>query len=174
MSQVFHPTSSHTYTRMSSISIREAQDDEDANFVIACFDTAQLWLSSIGSDAQWGIEPFSKKTEFCRSVRNYVEQPPNLRDGMTWIADIKIGGKNIPAGAMVLSTNPPSYTLPQSTAVPVPEIYIRILITDRNLGDVSKGVGSKLLDFARMTARQKGIGLLRVDCWKGGDDALVR
>lgn len=159
---------------MPSISIRKASGAADTKFIIACFDNSLPFLASIGSGAQWGAELFSEKPMFCKSIENSVESSPDLATGMAWIADAETGEKTVPAGAIVLSTDPPSYAPPQSIATPVPEIYIRILITDRTLGDASKGVGSKLLDFARATAQQEGISMLRVDCWKGGDDALMR
>ncbi|HKS44815.1 MAG TPA: hypothetical protein VJT49_06795 [Amycolatopsis sp.] len=35
------------------------------------------------------------------------------------------------------------------------------------------GIGSALLDFARAEALRREIGLLRIDCWSGGDGKLV-
>ena len=161
---------------MASISIRRATSAADTKFIIDCFDNALPWLASIGKEAQWGSEPFSEKEYFCKEVKGFVEGSPKLATGIAWIADVPApGGEGtVPAGAIVLSSDAPSYAPSQSVAVPVPEIYIRILITDQALGKVAKGVGSKLIEFARNKAKEEGVELIRVDCWRGGDDSLMR
>lgn len=62
--------------------------------------------------------------------------------------------------------------MPYVPAVDEPELYVRLLVTDRSLA--GHGIGSTLLDHARELARAAGVGLLRVDCFAGGDGALVR
>ena len=161
---------------MSSVSIRHATSAADTKFIISSFDSALPWLASVGSGAQWGAEPFSERPKFCQEIKELVEGSAGIDGGMAWIADVPYPNDegSVPAGAIVLSKNPPSYAPSQSVAVPVPEIYIRILITDQALGDAAKGVGSKLIEFARNQAKQEGAELLRVDCWKGGSDSLLR
>jgi hypothetical protein len=51
---------------------------------------------------------------------------------------------------------------------------VKFLITDRRLGVKSKGVGARLLDFAKEVTRREQIKLLRVDCWSGGNGGLIR
>jgi GNAT superfamily N-acetyltransferase len=53
-----------------------------------------------------------------------------------------------------------------------PELYVRLLVTER----ASKGqnIGGQLLEHAVKLARDAGAGLLRVDCFAGGDGALIR
>lgn len=46
------------------------------------------------------------------------------------------------------------------------------MITSRKFGGL--GVGARLLEYARDEAKRRGIGLLRVDCWAGGDGELQR
>lgn len=166
-------------SQMPSVSIRHATSAADTKFIISSFDSALPWLASIGSGAQWGAEPFSERPKFCQEIKELVEGSAGIVDGMAWIADIPSTNDEgaVSAGAIVLSKNPPSYAPSQSAVVPVPEIYIRILITDQALGEIAKGVGpvgSKLIDFARNKAKQEGAELLRVDCWKGGADSLLR
>ncbi|KAF7974166.1 hypothetical protein HWV62_13289 [Athelia sp. TMB] len=168
-----HPVPVH---KMPSVSIRHATSAADTKFIISSFDSALPWLASIGSGAQWGAEPFSERPKFCQEIKELVEGSTGIVDGMAWIADVPSTNDEgaVSAGAIVLSKNPPSYAPSQSAVVPVPEIYIRILITDQALGEIAKGVGSKLIDFARNKAKQEGAELLRVDCWKGGADSLLR
>jgi GNAT superfamily N-acetyltransferase len=53
-----------------------------------------------------------------------------------------------------------------------PELYVRLLVTDRAYA--GQNIGGVLLDHARHLAREDGVGLLRVDCFAGGDGGLVR
>jgi GNAT superfamily N-acetyltransferase len=77
----------------------------------------------------------------------------------------EIGGT--PVGAMVLGAAP-SYV----RAADEPEVYVEAFITDRRYA--GRGVGRALLDRAVAEAVASGTSLLRVDCWAGGDGALVR
>ena len=49
---------------------------------------------------------------------------------------------------------------------------VNLLITDR--AQAAAGIGGQLLAHAATLARERGLGLLRVDCYAGGDGALVR
>ncbi|KAJ5382964.1 hypothetical protein N7517_000875 [Penicillium concentricum] len=62
--------------------------------------------------------------------------------------------------------------MPYVTAVPEPELYVQLLITDRRCA--GKGVGKRLLDHAREVAKEIGVSLLRVDCYAGDDGKLVQ
>lgn len=159
---------------MDSISIRVATDASDSTFLISCIDKVLPWLESIGCEGQWGTEPWSENVAFCEAVKGFVEDPSkDLAKGMAWIADVMVGEQVVPAGIIVMSNHPPSYAA-QPSLDPVPEIYIRLLITNRTLGDISKGVGVKLIDCARAVAKREGVNLLRLDTWKGGDGVLRR
>jgi GNAT superfamily N-acetyltransferase len=52
-----------------------------------------------------------------------------------------------------------------------PELYVRLLVTER--ASAGQNIGGVLLDHARKLARDAGAVLLRVDCFAGGDGALV-
>ena len=53
-----------------------------------------------------------------------------------------------------------------------PELYVNLLVTDHAFA--GRGLGGRLLDHARRLAREGGVKLLRVDCYAGDDQALVR
>ncbi|GAA3774436.1 MFS transporter [Micromonospora maritima] len=53
-----------------------------------------------------------------------------------------------------------------------PELYVNLLVTDRAYA--GRGVGARLLAHAAELARDRGVGLLRVDCFRSPDRALVR
>jgi GNAT superfamily N-acetyltransferase len=52
-----------------------------------------------------------------------------------------------------------------------PELYVHLLLADP--ARRGAGVGAQLLEHAREEAFERGIELLRVDCWAGGDGRLI-
>jgi GNAT superfamily N-acetyltransferase len=62
--------------------------------------------------------------------------------------------------------------MPYVTPVSEPELYVRLLVTDRQCA--GNQIGKRLLDHARDLANKAGVSLLRVDCYAGGDGKLVQ
>ena len=71
------------------------------------------------------------------------------------------------AGAIVLG-DAPSYAPPATE----PELYVQAFVTDRERR--GQGVGAALLERACAETVARGLRVLRLDCWGGGDRALVR
>lgn len=130
----------------------------DVPALLEMFDDAVRWLTSRGSAGQWGTRPWSEDPRRIERVRGMA-----AGDGLL-IAEI--GGA--PAGAIVLTELPPAHVPSAGER----ELYVDGLITARS--HTGSGVGTALLTRARTEARARGIELLRVDCWAGGDGALVR
>lgn len=131
-------------------------DGRDFPVLMAFFDAAVEWLVARGSAGQWGSGPWSGHPGREDRVRGMAT------GGGLFIAELD----GEPVGALVLGDR-----LPYSPAVDEPEVYIELLLTSR--AHTGRGVGSALLAFAREETRRRGIGLLRVDCWSGGDGKLV-
>jgi GNAT superfamily N-acetyltransferase len=131
---------------------------EDLDTVMAMFDEAIVWLVAQGRSAQWGSQPYSTEPRVVDFVRKMLEH------GETSFAERN--GKTL--GVLVISPERIAYA-PEAGE---PEIYIHLLITSPEVR--GQGVGSLLLEHARAETRRRGIGLLRVDCWAGGDRRLVR
>ena len=140
----------------SSLSIRPGTR-ADVPAVLALLDAATEWLVANGRTGQWGTEPHSTNPRRIDQVNRFVDA-----DGL-WIAES--GGR--PVGAMAVGDAMPY--VPPATE---PELYIQLLVTDR--ASIGQGIGTELLDHARSLARSQGLGLLRVDCYTGGDGALIR
>jgi GNAT superfamily N-acetyltransferase len=136
--------------------IRQGGPD-DAEAIIAMLDGAVAWLVENGRTGQWGTEPFSAVPA---SAEKVTEQ---TRTNSIWIAEID----GAPAGAMGTSPEPKPYV----DAAGEPELYITLLVTDRAFA--GRGVGAALLAHARDEARRQGVGLVRVDCYAGGEGRLV-
>lgn len=126
--------------------------------VAALYDAAVAWLVEIGSTGQWGTEPLSGRPGRMATYRTWVAER------RLWVAEAEDGAV---VGAIALGT-PPPYVEP----APEPELYVMSLVTDRSRS--GNGIGRALLEHAQVQARSLGVGLLRVDCWAGGDGALVR
>jgi GNAT superfamily N-acetyltransferase len=129
----------------------------DAITVLAMLDGAVQWLVARGRQGQWGAEPFSAKPDRVALVQQWAA------GGGLRIAETE----DAPAGAMVLGPAP-SYV----PAASEPEVYVQLLVTARS--HAGRGIGRVLLGQARAEAAARGAALLRVDCWAGGDGALMR
>ncbi|WP_091610341.1 GNAT family N-acetyltransferase [Micromonospora mirobrigensis] len=129
----------------------------DADAVLGMFDSAIAWLVARGRTGQWGTEPGSTDPARIAQVRAWANG-----DGL-WLAEID--GRCV--GALVVGAAT-EYVPPPTE----PELYVNLLIADR--AHAGLGVGSRLLEHAAELARQRGVGVLRVDCYAGDDRALVR
>ncbi|MER6989983.1 GNAT family N-acetyltransferase [Saccharopolyspora hirsuta] len=120
-------------------------------------DEAVAWLVANGRSGQWGSSPWSESQKRREHIAEMVG------GGTTWIAEVD--GRA--AGAMTLSSDPHPYVPP----VDEPELYISLLVSSRAYAGM--GVGSGLLAHAQQEAERLGVGLLRVDCYAGGEGRLV-
>lgn len=130
----------------------------DVPAVLALLDGAVAWLTGQGRTEQWGAEPFSGLPERVAQVEKYA------RAYLVRVAETEEGRV---AGVCVLAEKPQEYVPPAGE----PELYVRLLVTDRTLR--GGGVGAALVADARAEAVRRGVGLLRVDCFGGGDGALA-
>lgn len=142
---------------MNAIDLRPG-GPADATALLEMFDGAVAWLAERGREGQWGSVPWSHDPLRVERVHGMARHP-----GLV-IAEID----GDVAGATILADHPPAHIPP----VAEPEVYIDLLITAR--AHTGRGVGAFLLEHARAETRRRGIGLLRVDCWAGGDGRLVR
>lgn len=138
------------------MTIRRAGRDE-VPAVLGLLDGATEWLVAKGRTDQWGTEPHSTNPRRIAQITDFAD------DGGLWVAEAN--GRVV--GALAVGA-----ALPYVPAAGEPELYVRLLVTDR--GSAGQGIGASLLDQARELARSQGVGLLRVDCFAGGDGALIR
>ncbi|NBE97516.1 GNAT family N-acetyltransferase [Nonomuraea sp. KC401] len=128
----------------------------DVPAVLAMFDSAVNWLVSQGRTGQWGSRPFTGDAKRTRQITGWAE------NGGMRIAEV--GGR--PAGCLVVG-DPHDYVKPADES----ELYVQCLVIDRAFA--GHGVGRALLDHAYELARERGVSLLRVDCYAGDDGRLV-
>ena len=131
----------------SPLTIRPG-DDADGPAVVELFDEAVSWLVERGQTGQWGSTPFSER--------------PGIRER---VHAFRIGGglyiaerDDVPVGVLVVG-HAPGYAPP----APVPELYIVLLLSSRQA--VGQGIGGVLVDKAVELGYERGVEVLRVDCW---------
>lgn len=129
----------------------------DVDAVLGLLDGATEWLVALGRTDQWGTEPHSTNPKRIDQIRGFADNQE------LWIAEAD--GKVV--GALAVGA-----ALPFIPPAAEPELYVRLLMTDR--AAQGSDIGTELLDHARSLARGLGVDLLRVDCFAGGDGALVR
>lgn len=129
---------------------------EDADAVLALLDGAVRWLASTGRGGQWGTGPFSAEPERVAQVHRWAA------GGGLRIAEVD----GLPVGAMVLGEAPAHVP-----AADGPEVYVLLLVASRD--HTGQGVGAALLRHAQAGGALLGRFGVRVDCWAGGDGALV-
>ncbi len=128
-----------------------------ATAVLRLLDDATAWLVAHGRTGQWGTGPASADPRRVGQAQAWAS------GGGLWLA--QLGGR--PVGALVVGAA--TEYVPPATE---PELYVNLLVTDRAYA--GHGIGGRLLDHAADLGRERGVGLLRVDCYAGGDGALVR
>ena len=133
-------------------------DSGDVDTLLRFFDEAVEWLVARGSSKQWGTEPWSGVPKRVERVKGMAADP-GLRIAV-------VDGEA--AGALIVSEEHDQHV----PAVDERELYIRLLITSRRFA--GRRVGGRLVEYALDEARRRGIDLVRVDCWAGGDGELQR
>lgn len=134
---------------------RAGRDDVPA--VLALLDGATEWLVARGRTDQWGTSPHSTSPRRVEQITGFAT------DGGLWVGTVDDRVVGALAVGAALDYVPPATE---------PELYVRLLVTDR--ASAGQNLGGTLLDHARGLARAAGVRLLRVDCFAGGDQALVR
>jgi GNAT superfamily N-acetyltransferase len=122
------------------------------------FDEAVRWLAGKGLGGQWGTQPWSERPDRRERISRLA------RSSELTIAEV---GDQV-VGALEVSESSPSY----APKVHENNLNIYLLLTSRQL--IGQGIGRALLNHARADCRTRGLELLRVDCWAGGEQRLVR
>jgi GNAT superfamily N-acetyltransferase len=130
---------------------------DDTAAVLGLFDANVAWLTEQGREAQWGSDPWSTSPQHVGFVRDL------LAGGLVTIAERD--GEVV--GASVVTDQPMPYVPAKNES----ERYLKLLIASPALR--GEKIGHQLIERARDLTMSEGIGLLRVDCWSGGDRRLV-
>ena len=129
----------------------------DFDVVMRLMDDAITWLVAQGRTGQWGSDSFTGSEKRVEHMRGEVETND------LWMAEIE--GESV--GAILLGEKPTVYIQPADER----ELFLHLLVTDRR--HVGAGIGRALVVRARAVASERGIDLIRVDCYAGDDRKLV-
>ncbi|CAM3347313.1 GNAT family N-acetyltransferase [Stackebrandtia soli] len=140
---------------MTNLTLR-AGSVADAPAVIGLLDNAMRWLIAEGRTDQWG-------ETLASNIPSRVAHITRYTDGGD--CHIALAGTDV-VGALVVG-EAISYVPPATE----PELYVKFLVADRSRPGL--GVGGLLLDHAATLARQRGLSLLRVDCFRSPDRSLI-
>jgi len=140
----------------SVVTIRPGSPD-DVPAVLAVLDAAVRWLVARGQTGQWGSVPFSSVPRTVALAEKY---------GSAAGFHVAVGAGRV-IGALVVGES--SEPVPPPTE---PELFVNLLVSDHSAE--ARGVGSLLLEHARVLAVARGVGRLRLDCYAGNGGGLVR
>ena len=164
----------------------------DVDFVLHAFDSALPYLASIGSEAQWGTEPFSQKPKVRQAFADFAQEsyglntdpePTPQSEAPSWqhltLYEVKTAdGAWLRVAAQGVSTSFPDYVPEELAAKQVRDatdyLYLNYLIADRRTGDLAKGAGNRLVEFGEQQGRARGKTMFYGDCWRGNRDGLMR
>ncbi|PXX61104.1 L-amino acid N-acyltransferase YncA [Nocardia tenerifensis] len=129
----------------------------DVSAVLALGDEAVVWLNRRGNTEQWGSAPWTGNERRAAMIREHA-----TGSGMRVMED----ENGSVVGVLVITEKRQEY-VPE---VDERELYVNLLLTSRR----HRGIGAALMRRAMAEAAERGIDLLRVDCFAGGDGALVK
>jgi GNAT superfamily N-acetyltransferase len=132
---------------------------EDIPAVLALGDEAVGWMNERGNTQQWGTEPWTGNEKREATVRE------RAHGGGLRIMEEEDGTV---LGALVITETRQPY-VPEADER---ELYVNLLLVSRRHG--GRGIGAALVERARQEAAERGIALIRVDCWAGEQGSLVR
>lgn len=145
------------YRWFVTIHLRPGRIDDEQS-LLGLFDEAVLWLTERGHSGQWGSQLWSERPDRRERVASLAGSSG------TTIAQFE----NEVVGALEVNELSPSY----APGTNEPGLYVDLLLTSRRF--IGRGIGTALLDHARADCLARGLRLLRVDCWAGGDQRIVR
>lgn len=158
----------------------------DGDRILAFLDSQLPWLVQHGAEGQWGSVPFSNNEESLSKYRTKVKrseitnQPWHREWIKVYVAELpgreQVQTARLPVAAMILSGCSPAYT---HSVLPAqdennPFLYVSLAVSDRSLGNLSKGSGETLLDAAKNVAADLGLKRVCLDCWNGNERRLVK
>lgn len=134
-------------------------DRDDVPLILAFGDEAVAWMNARGNTQQWGTDAWSGRDDRREDFEKRAET-----GGIRVLED----EDGTPLGVMVITEGRQPY-VPDAEER---ELYINFLITSRK--HAGRGLGRVLIERAKQEAAERGIDLLRVDCWAGEDGSLVK
>ncbi|KAL8947304.1 MAG: hypothetical protein Q9222_006400 [Ikaeria aurantiellina] len=138
------------------------------------FDEAVEWLTARGLSSQWGTEPMKSDPTHIEKVQRMVDictvflASPKVSPSSESISspvDEPMTPSLVPGMCLISRQRCHPEIIPPASE---PENYIQYLATSRSHA-ASKGLGKAFIEVAEKFTRDQGLGLLRLDCFAGGE-----
>jgi GNAT superfamily N-acetyltransferase len=164
----------------SHFHIRPANpDSDDADFILAAWDSTLPFLASIGAGEMWGDRPFSQREGQRQEVIDTINGTTKELDGgrQFWIAETDCSEGVVKVGAALTREILPGYLtehieLEKHINATKTLLYLEVLITDHRPDKQYKGAGKALIEALKQHARSDGRDMIYVDVWAGNNRRL--
>lgn len=129
---------------------------DDVDWLLGLFDEAIAWMVARGQPGQWGTEPMSAREPARERVAGMCS------GGGLRVA--RLDGEDV--AALIVGERPPHVA-----PIPRPELYIELLLVSRR--HAHRRIGERLVERALAEARERGVEVVRVDCWAGAPSLVA-
>jgi GNAT superfamily N-acetyltransferase len=162
------------------LSVRPASlDGDDAEFILAAWDSTLPFLASIGAGEMWGNQPFSQREGQRQEIIDIINGTTKEVDGgrQFWIAEIH-GAEEVVRVAVAMTREVlPGYLtkhVDMGSHIEANKtlLYLEVLIADQRLNKRHRGAGRALIEALEQRARLDGKYGPYVDVWAGNDRRL--
>jgi GNAT superfamily N-acetyltransferase len=178
---------------MAQFRIRDSTQDpeKDIAAALSIADSTLPHLATIGSEGQWGSQPFSQRPKSVQMIRDTVYQAERYRttgEGPAkriYLAEVQMDGEMKTVGFVTVHEDWfADYVEPrdeyqeavrEAKALPQGWTYLHALYSDFSAPpEVRRGCGAVLVDKVKEHVRALGKDLVFVDCYNGNSQKLVR
>lgn len=164
--------------------IRNASSgNNDAQFIIAAWDSTLPYLASIGASEMWGSQPFSQREGSQQEITDIIlksEEDHKNDTRRLLVAEIETPTDEVvQVGAAIIRDALPDYLIqcPQLKLVTDKMsslLYIEVLISDHRFQQRYRGAGAGLIEAIKRRAQEGGKDAVYVDVWAGNERKLNR
>jgi len=158
-----------------------SSDGDDAEFILAAWDSTLPFLASIGAGEMWGDQPFSQRAGQRQEVIDVINGTTKEIDGgrQFWIAEVHRAEGIVKVGAAMTREVLPGYLVEHVDTGSHGDankalLYLEVLIADHRSDKRYRGVGGALIEALRQRAQSSGRDILYVDVWAGNNRKLNR
>lgn len=156
-----------------------SSDGDDAESILAAWDSTLPFLAPIGAGEMWGDQPFSQRAGQRQEVIDIINGTTNKFDGgrQFWIAEVHRAEEIVKVGAAMTREVLPGYLtkhvdMGSDSNTMEAILYLEVLIADHRFNKRCRGAGKALIEALAQRARSDGRNVIYVDVWAGNDRKL--
>lgn len=157
-----------------------SSDGDDAEFILAAWDSTLPFLASIGAGEMWGDQPFSQREGQRQEIIDIINGTTEEANGgrQFWVAEIHRAEGVVRVGAALTRESLPGYLTDEHVDLRInidankTLLYLEVLIADHRSNTRHRGAGKALIEALEQRVRSDGKGSLYVDVWAGNNRRL--